>query len=109
MQSVFQEMIISSIIIIFIASIIWYIRKIITVGQSRILSKKFFQGFSPGNTAEALEKASRDKLLGKCWSILKGNWSPSTQENGPHVSFVHLKTLFDNDTVSGDDTYRRMM
>jgi hypothetical protein len=26
-----------------------------------------------------------------------------------HISFVHLRSLFDSDTLSGDDTYRRLM
>ncbi len=109
MLSAIQRMIIPLIQVLFIVSIIWYLQKIIAIGQSRILSQKCFQGFSPEATAIALEKTSHDKLLGKCWSILKGNWNPSEQESMPHVTFVHLKTLFDSDTVSGDDTYRRMM
>jgi len=104
-----QISIVPAIIIIFIISNIWYIGKITRLARSRRKTKSFFTDHTAVGVAVALEKASADSCLGKCWSILSGNWTPSEQNDRKAISFVHLRSLFDNDTLSGDDTYRRMI
>ena len=107
MNNFIQSLIMPGIIVIFSFSIYWYIKKISGLASSRKRTEKYFMLNSPVEVAAALAKASSDVNLGKCWSILKGNWAPGEGEK--HITFVHLKSLFDSDTLSGDDTYRRMM
>ncbi len=99
--------VIFSMVVIFISSFFRYWFRISSIGMSRRSTQKYFNGNSSLSIADAIEKATTDKNFGKLWGVLKNNCD--FLQDGKVITFVHPRTLFDNDTVSGDDTYRKIM
>lgn len=93
--------------LIFVITFIRYIYKISALYGSRKSTRSYFLGKTALLVADGFEKAVGDKNLGKCWGILRGNCD--IQKDGKVTTFINPRVLFNKDTISGDDTYRKII